>query len=156
MHEPKIKLFYRCKTSNGSSNPATRSPPFQSQSQLEIDYYQLHKLIPPTPTTFTDQGYYQKTMTKYRYTCESQIGHSIKGPLPQLVKLESSVDRFERVALIASVLDKILKPAETERTAVFHFELCDPPHWLKSLFQTANLIPNLAMTIEPEQFLRIS
>ena len=141
-------------TSNGSSNPATRSPPFQSQSQLEIDYYQLHKLIPPTPTTFTDQGYYQKTMTKYRYTCESQIGHSIKGPLPQLVKLESSVDRFERVALIASVLNKIIKPAETERTAVIHFELGDPPRWLKSLFQTTNLSTNLAMTIEPEQFLR--
>ena len=141
-------------TSNDSSNPAISSPPFQSQSQLGIEYYQLHKLIPPTPTTFADQGYYQKTMTKYRYTCESQIGHGINGPLPQLVKLGPSADRFEQVALIASVLDKIIKPAETERTAVIHFELGDPPRWLKSLFQATNLIPNLAMTIEPEQILK--
>ena len=135
------------------SNPATSRPPFQPQSQLGVDYYQLHKLIAPAPTTFADQGYYQKTMTKYRFTCESQIGHSINGPLPQLVKLEFSADRFEQVALIASVLDKIIKPAETERTAVIHFELGDPPLWLKSLFQTTNLIANLAMTIEPKQFL---
>ena len=136
-------------TSDDSSNPATSSPPFQSQSQWKIDYYQLHKLLPPAPTTFADQGYYQKTVTKYRYTCESQIGHGIKGPLPQLVKLEFPADRFEQVALIASVLDKIITPEETQRTAVIHFELSDPPLWLKSLFQTTNL----AMTTEPEQFL---
>ena len=140
-------------TSDDSSYPVTSRPPFQSQSQLGIDYHQLHKLIPPAPRTFADQGYYQKTVTKYRYTCESQIGHGINGPLPLLVKLEFSVDRFEQVALIASVLDKIIKPAETEGTAVIHFEFGDPPLWLKSLFQTTNLIPDLAITIEPEQSL---
>ena len=135
------------------SNPATSNLSFQSQSQLGIDYHQLHKIIPPAPTTFADQGYYQKTVTKYRYTCDSQIGHGIKSSLPQLVKLEFSADRNEQVALIASVLDKIIKPAETEGTAVIHFELGDPPLWLKNLFQTTDLIPSLAMTIEPEQFL---
>ena len=143
------KLRPSASVTDDSSNPATSSPPLQSQSQWRIEHYKLHKLLTPAPTTFGDQGYYQKTVTKYRYTCESRIGHGINGPLPQLVKLGFSPDRFEQVALIATVLDKIIKPEETERTAVIHFELGDPPLWLKSLFQTTNL----AMTTEPERFL---
>ena len=134
--------------SNDSSNPAVSSRAFQSQ-RVTSDYYQLHKLIPTAskPGNSEDKGSYQETVTKYQYPCESQIGHGINGPLPQLIKLGSSSNDCQQIALIASVFEKIL-PAE--RTAVIHFEPDDPPLWLKSLFE---LTVKLTMTTITEEFL---
>ena len=86
-------------------------------------------------------------MTQYRYTCESQIGHGIEGHLPRLIILTYASDEFQQLALIASVLEKII-PAE--RTAVIHFDYDDPLHWLKNLFQLTN---RLTMTTNTEEFL---
>ena len=135
--------------SGDSSNPAASSPPFQSQI-VTADYYQLQKLIPTAaiPTNLKDRISYQETVTKYRYTCESQIGHGIIGPLPKLIKLRvASTDKFQQIALMASVLEKII-PAG--RTVVIHFESDDPPHWLKSLFELTNW---LTMTTNTKEFL---
>ena len=135
-------------TSDDSSNPATSSPVFQPQ-RVTADYYQLHKLIPTVekPTNLEDKGSYQETVTQYRYPCKSQIGHSIKGHLPRLIKLTNASNEFQQIALIASVLEKIIP---VERTAIIHLEADDPPRWLKSLFQLAD---RLAMTTNTEEFL---
>ena len=132
-------------TSNDSSNLAVSSPPFQSQ-RVTSNYYQLHKLV-PTVSKPKDKGNYQETVTKYQYTCESQIGHGINGPLPQLIKLESPSNNYQQITLFASVLEKILC---VERTAIIHFEPDDPPLWLKSLFELTN---KLTMTTITEEFL---
>ena len=129
--------------------PAASSPSIQSQ-MVTADHYQLHKLTQTAtiPTNHKNRISYQETVTKYRYTCDSQIGHGIKGPLPRLIKLRvASTDEVQQTALIASVLEKVL-PAE--RTAVIHFEFDDPPHWLKNLFQLTN---RLTMTTNTNKFL---
>ena len=131
-----------------SSNPATSSRP--SQYQEIIDYDELHRLMPTE--IILDKNNYQETVTKYRYTCPSQIGHNISGSLPKLIKLEESTDVYEQMALIASVLDEIIIPAETRRTAVIHFEPNDPL-WLKSLFQLSKFSSSLVLTTEVETFL---
>ena len=71
-----------------NSSPKSSSSSFQSQRVIS-DYYQLHKLVPTAakPTNLKGKESYQETVTKYRYTCESQIGHGIRGPLPRLIKL---------------------------------------------------------------------
>ena len=133
-------------TSDDSSNPATSDPHVQ---KLNYRAFQWHRLIPTVrkATNLEGTGSYQETVTEYRYTCESQIGHGIKGPLPQLIKLSFSLSEFQQIALIASILEKVI-PAE--RTAVIHFEDDDPPFWLKSLFQ---LTKRFKMTINTEEFL---
>ena len=140
-------------TSDDSSNSATSSTPFQTM----IDFFHLHKIMQtiPVPEDFAEKGSYQETVTKCHYTCDSQIGHGIKGPLPQLIKFVEPTDHFEQVALIALILANIIKPAETKpkRTAVIHFEPYDPPLWLKSLFQLTKFFPNLSMTTKTEEFL---
>ena len=135
--------------SNDLSNPVASSAPFPSRT-IPSDYYQLHKLIPAAakPTYSEDIGSYQETVTEFQFTCDSLIGHGIKGPLPKLIKLESACNDSHQIALIASVLKKVM-PAE--RTAVIHFETDDPPLWLKILFQ---LTDRLTMTTVTEEFLR--
>ena len=132
-------------TSDDSSNPATSHPHVQ---KLNYRAFQWHRLIPTVrnATNLEGTGSYQETVTEYRYTCESQIGHGIKGPLPQLIKLSFSLSEFQQIALVASILGKVIA---AERTAVIHFEDDDPPCWLKSLFQ---LTKRFKMTINTEEF----
>ena len=134
-----------------SSNPATSNQP--SQSQKIVDYDELYRLMPTE--VIADKKNYLETVTKYRYTCVSQIGHNISGPKPQLIKLAKSADECEQVALIASVLHEIIKSAERklERAAVIHFEIDDPPLWLKTLFQITNVFSSLTMTTDVKTFL---
>ena len=131
--------------SDDSLNPATSSRP--SQSQKIIDFDELLRLMPTE--NIVDKRNYQETVTKYRYTCDSQIGHNISGSLPQLIKLEESTDVYEQIALIASVLDEIIKPTERRKTVVIHFEHSDPPFWLKSLFQHSS---SLTLTTDVKKF----
>ena len=133
-------------TPDDSSNPATSSPAFQSE-RVTADYYQLHKVIPSVKNIANRGGTFQQTVTQYRYTCESQVGHGIVGQLPRLINLTYACNDFELIALIASVLEKIIL---AERTVVIHFEDDDPPRWLKSLFQLKN---SLTMTTNTEEFL---
>ena len=134
-------------TSDSLLNTATSSSP--SQSQRIIDYDELFKLMPTG--NISQNTSYHETVTEYCYTCESRIGHNILGPLPQLIKLAETADHCEQVALIASVLDKIITPVG--RTAVIHFEPDDPPFWLKSLFQITDVSSSLTMTTDLEKFL---
>ena len=139
-------------TSDNSSNRATRRPPFQPEKP--IDYDEIYKLV--HSKILPGEKNYQETVTSYSYTCNSQIGHSINGPSTLLIKFGDSADQIEQVALIATILDKIIEPAETKsnRTAIIHLEPDDPPIWLKGLFQLKNISPNLTLTTDVEEFLK--
>ena len=135
--------------SDDSSNLVASIPPFQSQMVTANYYYQLHKFVPTAakPTNSEDTGSYQETVTKYRYTCKSQIGHGINGPLPRLIKLGCLSDDEQQIALIASVLEKIIS---SENFCRKFLQLDDPPDWLKILFRLTN---RLTMTTKTEEFL---
>ena len=139
-------------TSHNSYISATKTPPFEPRKL--IDYDEIYKLV--HTEIRTDEENYQETVTSYSYTCESQIGHDINGPLPQFIKLAKITDPCEQVALIAALLDKIIEPEETKpnRIAVIHLEPDDPPLWLKSLFQLENISPRLKVTNKMEGFLK--
>ena len=132
-------------TSDDSSNLAMSSP--LSHSQRIVHYDELFKLMPTE--IMENKINCQETVTEYSYKCNSQIGHNISGPLPQLVKLAESADQFEQVALVATVLNEIVNCVYT-KTAVIHCEPNDLPLWLRSLFQVANV----AMTTDVEKFLK--
>ena len=132
-------------TSDDSSNLAMSSP--LSHSQRIVHYDELFKLMPTE--IMENKINCQETVTKYSYKCNSQIGHNISGPLPQLVKLAESADPCEQVALVATVLNEIINCVYT-KTAVIHCEPNDLPLWLKSLFQVAHV----AMTTDVEKFLK--
>ena len=139
-------------TSDYSSNGTTTS--LSSSPEKLIDYDEIYKLVHTEINA--DEENFREAVTSYSYTCDSQIGHEINGPLPQFIKFSESADLCEQVALIALVLDKIIEPEETKpnRIAVIHFEPDDPPLWLKSLFQLENISPSLKVTNDTEKFLK--
>ena len=141
----RFKRFFSRLTRNSSS---------PIQFEKIIDYDELYKLM--STDIRPDKENYQETVTTYCYTRDSKIGHGIKGPLPQLIKLHESADHCQQIALIASVLDTIIISAETKskRIAAIHFEPDDPPSWLKILFQLTNSFSNLAMTTDTKEFLK--
>ena len=135
-------------TSDDCSNGTTRTPPFEPEKLIDYDeFYKLvHRELVPGEENF------EETVTSYSYTCPSQIGHSITGPLPRFIKFPEPADPCEQVALIAAVLDKIFD-AKSNKTAIIHFEPDDPPFWLESLFQLKKISPSLTMTTETNEFL---
>ena len=134
--------------SDDLSNHAARSPPSQSKKRIDSD--ELYRLMPIRKARYKRN--FQETVTKYSYKCISKIGHNISGPLPQLIKLAESANKHEQVALIATVLDKIISLADktSKKVAVIHCEPNDRPLWLKSLFQ----VTNVTMTIDLGEFLK--
>ena len=131
-----------------SSDATTRTPPFEPEKLIDRD--EIYKLV-HTENVAGEENF-QETVTSYSYTCPSQIGHSINGPLPQFIKFSKSADLCEQVALIAAVLDKIFD-TKSNKTAIIHFEPDDPPLWLESLFQLKKISPSLTMTNETKEFL---
>ena len=144
--------FSLSETSDDYSNCAIKSPPFQLEKLIDYDeYYKLvHKEIKAGEVS------YHETVTSYSYPCVSQIGHSINGPLPQLIKFEESAYHCEQIALMAVVMDKIIGPTESKssKTVVIHLEPDDPPFWLKSLLQLKNISPSLTVTFKVGDFLK--
>ena len=135
-------------SSNGTTTSLSSSP------EKLIDYDEIYKLVHTEINA--DEENFREAVTSYKYRSDSQIGHEIDGPLPRFIKFSESADLCEQVALIALVLDKIIKPEETKpnRIAVIHFEPDDPPLWLKSLFQLENISPSLKVTNNTEKFLK--
>ena len=127
-----------------------RAPPFPPKKL--IDYDEIYPLL--HTEYITDKRNYQETVTSYSYTCDSQIGHGIKGPLPRLIKLDESADLNEHVALIAAVFYEVIAERKPIRIAVIHFEHEDPPLWLKSLFQLKNISKSITVTENTEEFLK--
>ena len=96
----------------------------------------------------------QKVVTKYRYTCESEIGHGIHGPLPNLIKLSKSSDHCEQIVLIAFLLLEIVK-IKSKRIAIIHFDKIDPL-WSQFLFKVTNFFPGVTVTNNVGEYFRNS
>ena len=96
----------------------------------------------------------QKVVTKYRYTCDSEIGHNINGPLPKLVKLRKHSNPFEEIVLIAFLLLEIIN-IQSKRLCIIHFDKGDPL-WFQLLFKDTNFFPGVTVKNNVGEFLRNS
>ena len=94
----------------------------------------------------------QEVITKYRYTCDSEIGHGINGPLPKLIKLPKSTDLCEEIVLIAFLLLEIIE-VKSKRIAIIHFDKTDPI-WFQLLFEVTNFFPGVTVTKDIGKFFR--
>ena len=95
-----------------------------------------------------------QVVSKYRYTCDSVIGHSINGPLPKLIKLSKASDPCEQITLIAFLLLEIIN-IESKRICIIHFDKTDPI-WFKLLFKVTNFFAGVTVTNNVGEFLRNS
>ena len=137
-------------TSDDSSELATRTSPFQPKKL--IDYDELYSLV--HTESMEDEKNYQETVTSFSYTCDSQIGHGINGPLPRLVKLPKSINLSEQIALIAAVFYEVIAERKPIRIAVIHLEPEDPPFWLNSLFELKKISQTLTVKLTAEDFFK--
>ena len=80
----------------------------------------------------------QKVITKYRYLCDSKIGHGINRPLPKLIKLPKASDLCETIVLIAFLLLEIIN-IESKKIAIIHLDK-NEPDWFQLLFKVKVLL----------------
>ena len=126
-----------------------------------IDYDELYKLT-STPSEKNKRNRpklikkenLQKVVTKYRYTCDSEMGHNINGHLPKLVKLRKSSDPSEEIVLIAFLLLEIIN-IQSKRLCIIHFDK-DDPLWFQLLFKDTNFFPGVTVKNNVGEFLRNS
>ena len=126
-----------------------------------IDPDELYKLM-STPSRKNKMSFQrvrkiknlQKVVTEYRYTCDSEIGHRINGPLPKLIKLPKSSDHCEQIVLIAFLLLEIIK-IKSKRIAIIHFDKTDLL-WFQLLFKVTNFFSGLTITDNVGEFFRNS
>ena len=121
-------------------------------SEKIIDRDELYKLT--STSRIKKKNHLQKVVTKYHYPCDSEIGHSINGPLPKLVKLLKSSDLYEQIVLIAFLLLEVVK-IESKRIAIIHFDRTDPL-WFQLLFKATNFFPNVTVTNNVGEFFKNS
>ena len=147
------------KQSNQSSNVSSNSPSIvisgfsstssmhaiPSHSQELIDFDELYKLSSSSSKKYKKN--LQKVVTKYCYTCDSEIGHGINGPLPKVIELPKSSNDCEQIVLIAFLLLEIID-VTSKRIAILHFEKTDPL-WLQLLFQ---FFPDVKITKNIREF----
>ena len=128
----------------GSSNTADINP------QKTIDHDELHKL------TFSVSNRHKKknlkVVTTYRYSCNSKIGHGIPGPLPNVIQLPTTANKYEQIALIG-ILFKKIENIESKRMAVIHFEPKNP-YWLMRLLRLKTIFPSASVTDDLDMFLK--
>ena len=96
----------------------------------------------------------QKVITEYRYTCDSEIGHNIHGPLPKLVKLPKASAPREQIVLIAFLLLEIIN-IKSKRICIIHFDKTEPL-WFQLLFKVTNFFAGVTVTNNVREFLRNS
>ena len=128
-----------------SSTSATN----QFSSSAIIDFDESCKLA-STPSKRGGK-YSPQTLTKYSYTCDSEIGHSIDGPLPIVIEFQETCSYKELSALIVFFLEKIIH-IESKSIAILHFESANK-RWLHRLFQLESYFENLTLTDDVETFL---
>ena len=133
-----------------ASNVSSSSATSQFSSTALIDYDELYKLT--GKPIKGDEANLPKTVTKYSYTCSSEIGHSIHGLLPFLIELRRKLYKIsEVIALIAFLLKEIIHIGK-KRIAILHFEPTNAP-WLQQLLQLESCFKSLTLTHEVEKFL---
>ena len=117
-----------------------------------IDHDELYK-VTSTSSKFMKRNL-RKVVTKYCYTCDSEIGHSINGPLPKLVKIPKFSDPCEEILLIAFFLLEIIE-IKSKRIAIIHFDQSEPD-WFQLLFKVTNFFPDVTVTNIVGEFLQTS
>ena len=123
--------------------------PSQSSSSAIIDFDEPCKSA-STPSNRGEKNL-PKTVTKYSYTCDSEIGHNIGGPLPNLIEFEKKYNHKKLLALIAFFLKKVID-IESKSIAILHFESTNA-RWLYLLLQLKSCFENLRLTGDIETFL---
>ena len=75
----------------------------------------------------------RKTLSRFRYVTESKIGHTIKGPLPKLIKfkIKNSADFSTNVLAFYSLYQAL--GMKSKKTVLIHFEKETPQMILKAL-----------------------
>ena len=157
-NKPKVLEQNLSATPNYSLNAV---PSFSSASPIHtmpidfqeiIDLDQLYK-VTSTSSKFMKRNL-RKVVTKYCYTCDSEIGHSINGPLPKLVKIPKFSDPCEEILLIAFFLLEIIE-IKSKRIAIIHFDQSEPD-WFQLLFKVTNFFPDVTVTNIVGEFLQTS
>ena len=138
---------------NAVSNFSSVSPihTMSTNSQEIIDHDELYKA---TSTSSKKKKSILNVVTKYCYTCDSEIGHGINGPLPKLVKIPKVSDPREEIVLIAFCLQEIIE-IKSKRIAVIHFDK-DEPDWFQLLFKVKNFFPGVTTTNDAGKFIKNS
>ena len=121
-------------------------------SQKIIDHDELYKVA--STSSKKKRGNPQKVVTKYHYTCDSEIGHGIKGPFPKLVKVPKISDPCEEIVLIAFFLLEIIE-IKSKRIAIIHFDK-NEPDWFQLLFKVTNFFSDVVVTNNVVEFLQQS
>ena len=129
------------------------------QSKEIIDHDELYKLTSSpsiknkvNPWKLRKKGNLQKVVTKYRYPCDSEIGHSINGSLPKLIKLPKDSNTCEQIVLIAFLLLEIIN-IKSKRICIIHFDKTEPL-WFQLLFKVTNFFAGATVTNNVGEFLR--
>ena len=133
-----------------SGNCASRTP--SSKRDRVVDYNAHYHFV--NTENLIDKKNYSEMITSYSYMCDSQIGHGIIGPFPQLIKLPKLADLSKQVALIAAVFYEVIAERKPIRIAVIHFEPNDPPFWLKGLLRLKNISKCLTLITSASEFLK--
>ena len=121
-------------------------------SQEIIDHDELYK-VTSIPSNKKKKNL-QEVLTKYRYTCDSVIGHGINGPLPKLVKIPKFPGTCEEIVLIAFLLLEIIK-IKSKRIVIIHFDK-NEPLWFQLLFKVTKCFPGIMVTSKVGEFLQSS
>ena len=111
-------------------------------SQEIVDHDELYK-VTSIPSIKKKQNL-QKVVTQYRYPCDSEIGHSINGPLSKLIKLPKASDPCEQIVLIAFLLLEIVN-IKSKRICIIHFDKTEPL-WFQLLFEVTNFFADVTVT----------
>ena len=139
-------------SSSIASNTSSSTARSQSFSSAILDIDESYKLA--FAPSKRDEENLSKTVTKYSYTLNSDIGHSIKGPIPRLIGFQKMYSRKKLVALIAFFLKNVIR-IESKSIAILHFETANAP-WLKKLLQLESCFENLTLTDDVGTFLASS
>ena len=136
--------------SNFSSGSPIRTNPIDSQEI--IDHDELYKAT--STSSAKNKKNLQKVVTKYRYTCDSEIGLGINGNLPKLVKIPKCFDSSKEIVLIAFLLLEIIE-IKSKRIAIIHFDK-NQPDWFQLLFKVTNFFSDVTVTNKVGEFLQSS
>ena len=142
-------------TPNYSLNSVSSASPIRTMpidSQKIIDHDELYKATSTSSTK--NMKNLQEVVTKYRYTCDSEIGHGINGNLPKLVKIPKCFDSSKEIVLIAFFLLEIIE-IKSKRIAIIHFDK-NQPDWFQLLFKDKNFFPDVTVTNNVGEFLQSS
>ena len=129
------------------ASSSTATSPSSSSAIIDID--ESYKLA-STPGKRSEK-FFSKTVTRYSYTCDSEIGHGIEGPVPLLIEFKKSYRPKQLMTLIAFLLKKVIK-IESKRIAITHFESTNAP-WLQQLLQLESCFKGLTLTDDVEKYL---